>query len=351
MKLRSAFENPKIRTDFLSHKTTMAKRKHHERVKPKTTAGPLNGSTGQRSVFPEVVSLSVRDSEWHYGDEEEEEELDFEGEEQADGCDMLTSVDDVMMTDGSEILEEAIESLNEEDKGDEEMEEDEWEVEPQTEAIAYLHSVRNQAEALPSLTYITEQANSAALSKGTRQSSVEIDPPTESENIWQTQFLQYYNTLRETFANAPEPNLSQNELDELLHIDPNNRPETSDQEDRLWRLKTLDKPSIILLSMLDYQRTIHLLTHLRKKFSASVKVEQCIWLVFLLARLGDLGVLSGEDVDLLRRIGRKCLVVRKGLERGDKVILSTVDMVVCIIKYCYQQKDLEETVQDIVSTE
>src|SRR5437762_4570748 len=162
-------------------------------------------------------------------------------------------------------------------------------------------------EGLPALTYITDDVHSP------KKLLMEITGPSESDNLWQSQFLQYYKSLRETFANTPEPNLSQGELDALLHIDPNNRPNTSNQEDRLWRLKTLDQPSVTLLSMLDHQRTIHLLTHLRKKMSTSIKVEQCMWLVFLLARLGDPGVLKGDEVDLLRKIGRKCLTVRMGL--------------------------------------
>jgi hypothetical protein len=147
--------------------------------------------------------------------------------------------------------------------------------------------------------------------------------------------------MRTTLASAPEPDLSQDELDSLLHIDPNKRPANSNQEDGLWRLKTMDKPSITLLSMLDHQRTIHLLTHLRKKMSVKIKEEQCIWFVMLLAKLGDPGVLNGEEVDLLRRIGRKCLNVRRELqEEGQEVLLSTVDMIVCIIKDYYQQRDL-----------
>ena len=77
--------------------------------------------------------------------------------------------------------------------------------------------------------------------------------------------------------------------------------------------------------------------------SPKVKEEQCMWLVFLLARLGDPGVLSGEEMDLLRRIGRKCIGVRKE-EGGREVVLGTIDMVVCIITEYYAQRDLEETV-------
>ena len=71
-----------------------------------------------------------------------------------------------------------------------------------------------------------------------------------------------------------------------------------------------------------------------------------MWTVFLLARLGDLGVLYGEEVDLLRRIGRKCLSVRRDLQEGQdkEVVLGTVDMVVCIIREYYAQRDLEEMV-------
>jgi hypothetical protein len=322
----------------------MAKRKRYEPMKSRSTAGPIDESTGQRSVFPQVVSLSGRDSEWRYDEDDMEGDNGGVSEmedlvEETHSSDMLISFNEVDMDYGDDAVEDA------EDKEEEvgEIEEDDWEVEPQTEAIAYLHSVRTEAGALPAMTYVPRQANGVNVQN---QSPPKTTTLANSDNQWQTQFLQYYNNLRGTIINAPEPNLSQDELDTLLHIDPNNRPNTSNQEDRLWRLKTLDQPSVTLLSMLDHQRTIHLLTHLRKKMSTNVKEEQCMWLVFLLARLGDPGVLSGEEMDLLRRIGRKCLTVRTGLEDvKHKVILSTVDMVVCIIKHYYQQKDLEETIQ------
>jgi hypothetical protein len=324
---------------------TMAKRKRHEPVKSKYTAGPIDELTGQRLAFPQVVSLPERDSEWHYDEDDVEEDNSGVSEmedlvEQTYSSDMISN-GVYMDVDGDDVVQE----IEEEEEEVGEMEEDEWEVEPQTEAIAYLHSVRTEAETLPALTYVPQLGNGGEVQK---QSPSKTNTPANSDNRWQTQFLQYYNNLRETIINVPEPNLSQDELDALLHINPNNRPNTSGQEDGLWRLKTLDQPSITLLSMLDHQRTIHLLTHLRKKMSTNVKEEQCMWLVFLLARLGDPGVLNGEEVDLLRRIGRKCLTVREGLEdEKNKVILSTVDMVVCIIKYYYQQKDLEETVQEV----
>lgn len=322
----------------------MAKRKRYEPVKSKSTAGPIDESTGQRLAFPQVASLSVRDSEWQYDEDDKEEDNGgvSEMEDLLEGTynsDMFMNSNEVDMDNG----DDADERVEEEEEEVGEMEEDEWEVEPQTEAIAYLHSVRAEAEGLPAMTYVPQKVNGVDVQK---QSSPKTKTPADSDNLWQTQFLQYYSNLRETIINAPETNISQDELDALLHINPNNRPNTSDQEDRLWRLKTFDQPSVTLLSMLDHQRTIHLLTHLRKKMSSSVKEEQCMWLVFLLARLGDPGVLSGVEVDLLRRIGRKCLMVRTGLEdEKDKVILSTVDMVVCIIKYYYQQTDLEETVE------
>jgi len=72
----------------------------------------------------------------------------------------------------------------------------------------------------------------------------------------------YFTVLRTTIANAPEPNLSQDELDALLRINPNHCPSTAVEEDPLWRFKMFDPPSIVLLSMLDHQRTIHLLVNL-----------------------------------------------------------------------------------------
>lgn len=308
--------------------------------KPKPTAGPVDESSGQRSVFPEVLPVSARDSEWRYDASDNDER-----EEDKDFAEQFFSVN--APEDGVE--EEGADGEEEEYSVEEEPEdEDDWDVEPQTEAIAYLEKVRSEASGLPSLTYVPEKASQT---NGITSVSPKNEPisDTESDKLWRTQFLQYYTSLREAIATAPEPTLSQPELDSLLHINPHNRPQSPDQEDRLWRLKTLDQPSILLLSMLDHQRTMHLLTHLRKKVSAGVKEEQCMWLVFLLARLGDVGVLSGGEVDLLRRIGRKCLGIRNGVENGtdgSKIVLGTVDMVVCIIKRYYQQKDLEETVQE-----
>jgi hypothetical protein len=231
-----------------------------------------------------------------------------------------------------------------------EVEDDEWEVEPQTEALAYLQTVRNEAELLPALRYVPQEIHNANGINGVNGINGSKNPPEASAvtitktNPWKTQLLQYYTTLRTTIANSETPNFTQDELDSLLHINPSKRPTTSSEEDSLWRLKTLDTPSIALLSMLDHQRTLHLLTHLRKKMSAKVKEEQCMWLVFLLARLGDPGVLSGEEIDLLRRIGRKCMSVRKEEGGGREVVLGTIDMVVCIITDYYAQRDLAEAV-------
>ena len=320
----------------------MPKRKRQEVVKPKFTAGPLDETTGQRSVFPEIATLSSgRDSEWQYDGDENVSDEGYLGDEDL----TLQDASVAMVTEISALQDEGDEESREESVSEDEMEEEEWEVEPQTEAIAYLHSVRAEAEGLPPLVYIAHEnhgVDGVSIENGTI-SPVKAESSVETENLWRTQFMNYYDTLRETIANAPEPNLSQDELDIMLHINPNKRPTTSNQEDGLWRLKTLDEPSVTLLSMLDHQRTIHLLMHLRKKISAKAKAEQCMWLVFLLARLGDLGVLNGDEVDLLRRIGKKCLTVRQSLDgKGDKVVLGTVDMVVCIIKHYYQQKDLEE---------
>lgn len=320
-------------------------------MKSKATAGPVDESTGQRSVFPEVVALSTRDSEWRYNEDDEEDD-DAEMEEDEETEELVGQTFTIDMLDTTE------DGVGEEDDDDDEEgevveegeieEEDNWEIEPQTEAIAYLESVRSEASGLPSLTYVLQHhTQEPSQTNGITPKSPSNEPAADNvrDNLWRTQFLKYYTNLRETIATAPETNLSQDELDSLLNINPYHRPHTPDQEDRLWRLKTLDQPSVVLLSMLDHQRTIHLLTHLRKKVSAVVKEEQCMWLVFLLARLGDLGVLSGAEVDLLRRIGRKCLWTRNNVEYGteeSKVVLGAVDMVVCIIKHYYQQKDIEE---------
>ena len=309
-------------------------------VKPKYTAGPLDENTGQRSVFPELLTLK-RDKEWSY-DEDVENDADEDYKDDDELVGQAFNVNSLDFGDEVEKDEDAEES-KEEGMSEAEME-DEWEMEPQTEVLAYLHSVRSEAETLPSLTYV-EQAPTLvnggdASSKKDLTNGVELD-----EDAWRKQFLNYYHNLRITIANTPEPDFTQDELDELLHINPNRRPETSGQEDGLWRLKTLDPPSLTLLSMLDHQRTIHLLTHLRKKMSVNVKKEQCMWLLFLLARLGDPGVLGGDEIDLLRRVGKKCINVRDSLEgEGNELLFSTVDMVVCIIKHFYGQMDLEGVV-------
>ena len=332
----------------------MPKRKHNGPIKPSVTGGPLNESTGQRPAFPQLVSTHERDSEWQYDDDDEEAGFDNDVDEEY-ASDMQRDVKinagywhDETAGDQGRDEEYQYEVEGKEDQDEEsEAEEDyeDWEVEPQTEAIAYLFSVRNEAENLPAMTYITPQPTINGI-----PGTIPSKPPQSSnslpafmqaqENPWESRFLEYYRSLRHSIASHPEPLLSQPELDVLLHINPNSRPTTSSQEDTLWRLKTLDPPSLDLLAMLDHQRIIHLLTHLRKKMSANTKREQCMWLVFLLASLGDLGVLNGNEVDLLRRIGRKCLGVRAGAE--DEVVLSTIDMVVCIIRWFYEQRDLED---------
>jgi Survival motor neuron (SMN) interacting protein 1 (SIP1) len=321
----------------------MPKRKRTGPIKPGATAGPLNDTTGQRSAFPQLAPTE-RDSEWQYDQDEETED----GVEDEDP-------EDVEMDGWEDTVEEGIRDEEYQyDDGEEEGEEDEkegedeeWDVEPQSEAIAYLFSVRNEAEGLPALTYIppnsvtnTNTANGTPTATPSKLSKP--IPPSSEGNPWETQFLTYYTSLRETIATHTPPTLTQPELDLLLHINPSNRPTTSSQEDSLWRLKTLDPPSLTLLTMLDHQRIIHLLTHLRKKMSANVRPEQCMWLLFLLAALGDLGVLNGDEVDLLRRIGRKCLSVRGGLEGEGEVVRGTIDMVVCVIREFYGQRDLEE---------
>jgi len=327
----------------------MPKRKRGGPGKAKATAGPVDESTGQRSVFPEVVAPSTRDSEWRYDDSDDEDEVMDDDEENED------FVGKTFTFNMLDTTEDGVEEGEEEDEegdiieGEGIEDEDDWEVEPQIEAIAYLESVRSEASVLPALTYVPQQPPPFSQMNGStsKPPSNESTPDNEADDLWRAQFLKYFVALRETIVSAPEPILSQDQLDSLLNINPKYRPQTPDQEDRLWRLKTLDQPTVLLLSMLDHQRTIHLLTHLRKKVSPVVKEEQCMWLVFLLARLGDLGVLSGAEVDLLRRIGRKCLGIRNSVEDGmaeSKVVLGTVDMVVCIIKYYYQQRDLDETV-------
>jgi hypothetical protein len=344
----------------------MPKRKRSSalNVKQSVTAGPFDEVSGQRSVFPQLVSQpSRRDTEWRYDDQEEEAEYEEEYQEEDDeeyqeeyqdkGLVGQTFSLKELQYDVEEEMhghDDEADLLNEKDPGNisGSIDEDEWEEEPQTEVIAYLQTVRTEAEALPSLVYdprARNGVNGIGQNKATTRTPAEPTPSPEVDNPWRTQFLTFYKSMRVTLASVPEPDLSQNELDSLLHIDPNNRPQNSNQEDGLWRLKTMDKPSITLLSMLDHQRTIHLLIHLRKKMSAKIKEEQCIWFVMLLAKLGDPGVLSGEEVDLLRRVGRKCLNLKHGLQNdGQEALLSTIDMIVCIIKDFYEQRDLEDSV-------
>jgi len=311
----------------------MAKRKRNGRTS--YSAGRVDESSGQRSAFPQLTESYPRDTEWRYDASEDN--------------DVKEDRDDDFSV-GDEEQEEDVEQADEEEDG-EVVEVDEWEVEPHAEALAYLYAVRSEADALPSLTYVSREpamSDSNSVSQQGNDSTEAVtegtDGPDGSEDPWQSQFMTYYNNLRTTIATAPEPNFSQEELDVLFHINPDARPETSADEDRVWRLKTLDEPSLALLSMLDHPRTMHLLTHLRKKMGVKVRVEQCMWLVFLLARLADPGVLSGDEIDLLRRIGRKCVAVGSSLggEDGEETVLATVDMVVCIIKYYYQQRDLDE---------
>jgi Survival motor neuron (SMN) interacting protein 1 (SIP1) len=321
----------------------MPKRKRTGPIKPSVTAGPLSDTTGQRSVFPQLVP-AARDSEWQYDQDEET----------ADGVEEEYP-EDVAMDGWEDLLEEGMQDEEyeydegevEEEEEEKEGEDEDWDVEPQTEAIAYLFSVRNEAEGLPALTYVpantvTDPNTANGIPAATPSKPSKPNPPSSERNPWEAQFLTYYTSLRESIATHTPPTLTQPELDDLLHINPSKRPTTSSEEDSLWRLKTLDPPSLTLLSMLDHQRIIHLLTHLRKKMSANVKPEQCMWLFFLLAALGDLGVLNGDEVDLLRRIGRKCLSVRGGLEGEGEVVRGTIDMVVCVIREFYGQRDVEE---------
>ena len=314
-------------------------------TKPSVTAGPLDDSTGQRSVFPQTVLASTRrDNEWEYD----------EGGEEKDPAEDDEIVGPSFIEDGAiyEEMEEdsaAASDLSGEDQDAQYLYDEasghEWQEEPQTEAIAYLQSVRMEAESLPTLTYVDHLIPSGGPERIPKDADTRAKDtvPTQHNEQWKTQFLGYYVSLRETLANVPVPNFSQEELDSLLHINPNRRPTKSSEEDGLWRVKTIDRPSLPLLSMLDHPRIIHLLTHLRKKMSANIKENQCMWLVFLLAKLGDLGVLNGDEVDLLRRIGRKCLTVRPSLAEGEgKVVLSTIDFIICIIRDFYQQRDLEE---------
>jgi len=345
-------------TPLLQLTCGMPKRKRQEPIRPAKsyTAGPIDEHSGQRSVFPELVKPShKRDKEWRYDEEEDAAEVEDQDFEAEDFTGQTFSLDQLDFG-----MDEEEDDEEQEEEGEEEMEPvgEEWEVEPQDAALEYLQAVRIEADALPNLTYVPDRPSPAiesttsksAVSNGINiaQSNGVQTNGSDADNTWRTQFLTYYTNLRNTIASTSEPNLTQNELDSLLHINPNRRPTTSTEEDGIWRQKTLDQPSVTLLAMLDHQRTIHLLTHLRKKMAVNVKVEQCIWLVFLLARLGDVGVLSGDEMDLLRRIGRKCFTVKKSLEetgeesgQREETVLATTDMVICIIRHFYHQMDLE----------
>src|SRR5437762_9770252 len=74
----------------------MTKRKRFEPVKSKNTGGPIDETTGQRSVFPEVVSLSGRDSEWRYDEDWGEEDND--GVSEMDDLVKETYSSDMLMT-------------------------------------------------------------------------------------------------------------------------------------------------------------------------------------------------------------------------------------------------------------
>jgi Survival motor neuron (SMN) interacting protein 1 (SIP1) len=334
----------------------MGKRTREGPIRPvlSYTAGPIDEHRGQRSVFPEVVKPEhTRDTEWLYDGDNADEEPDI-GEEDFDE----EELGEEDLTGQTFTLDELDFGEDEdEDEGEVELVDEAWEVEPQGAALEYLQNVRSEADALPNLTYVPDRPD-AAIQEPTADEaqrpngdnafhaySVHVTASEENDG-WRTQFLSYYTNLRQTIASAPEPNLTQDELDSLLHINPHRRPTTSVEEDGLWRNKTLELPSVSLLAMLDHQRTMHLLIHLRKKMSVNVKVEQCIWLVCLLARLGDVGVLSGDEMDLLRRIGRKCFGVKRSLEEGGgggdrETVMATADMVICVIKYFYRQMDLE----------
>jgi len=340
IELRSAQTSQRTFRNFPSCPSSpipMGKR-NRRRGQAQKGSNAANGlqTTTQRSIFQQTNhTYSARDEEYVYEKEampdvtyteedyNEEEWEENEAEEEAVNGRQAFDIDGLVAENG--------------------YEDDEWDVQPQTEAIAYLRSVRDEAKGLPSMAYVSrpviqpvKPVSSNGITKTLTRSAAQV--------AWESQFLKYYTTLRQQIAETPQPNFTQEELDELLHINPDRRPTTSSDEDGLWRIKTLDLPSLDLLSMLDHQRTIHLLTHLRKKMSANVNVNQCIWLVHLLARLGDLGVLTSEEVDLLRRIGKKCLAVRNGTidKETENVVLSTIDMVVCIVKNFYEQKDIEQ---------
>src|SRR5271168_5010488 len=105
--------------------------------KPKPTAGPVDESTGQRSVFPEVVPVSARDSEWRYDASDNDASEIEEREEDEDFVEQTFIV---------EMLDAREDDVEEEYSAEEEPEdEDDWDVEPQTEAIAYLEKVRSEA--------------------------------------------------------------------------------------------------------------------------------------------------------------------------------------------------------------
>ena len=117
----------------------------------------MDEHTGQRSVFPELVTQSKRDSEWDYDEEEADYQDDGEYEEGNDDLAGQTfNLNDLEFTEDME--EEDSEELHEDESMEEDMEEDEWEIEPQTDVLAYLHSVRAEAETLPSLSYVSQEA-------------------------------------------------------------------------------------------------------------------------------------------------------------------------------------------------
>src|SRR5436190_9303498 len=107
----------------------MTKRKRFEPVKSKNTGGPIDETTGQRSVFPQVVSLSGRDSEWRYDEDRGEADNDDGVSETKDfvnqtySSDMSMDSDEMEMGHGSA----AVENDEEEENEVSEVEEDEWE--------------------------------------------------------------------------------------------------------------------------------------------------------------------------------------------------------------------------------
>src|SRR5438105_4105382 len=132
------------------------RRKRQNANRSNYTFSPLTENSGQRSAFPEVVAQSSpRDSEWRYDDEVEcedpEESMENLDEAYEEDDDLVGQTFSFNQLDFGE-EEEEYEEEEEEGSSDErppravigEVEDDEWEVEPQTEALAYLQNVRNE---------------------------------------------------------------------------------------------------------------------------------------------------------------------------------------------------------------